>query len=153
MITALAILVSVAQGGEAIGATGALPPVIPEASTATGGYATIASAVVSTVVATIIAFEKMSVWKTKQEAPPPVPAPAAPAPPPPPVPVSPEILTRLGSLETRIGAIEKTTETIKDNDRNTGLSLARMEGQIGTFGERFERLETMLTKAIFHRDH
>lgn len=151
MITVLLILVSAAQGGEAIGATGALPAVIPEASTATGGYATIASAVVSTVVATLIAFEKMSVWKTKQEAPPPVPAPLAPAPPP--APVAPEILTRLGSLETRIGAIEKTTETIKDNDRNTGLSLARMEGQIGTFGERFERMEHLLTKAIFHRDN
>ena len=153
MIGLLLILVSAAQGGEAIGATGALPVVIPQATTATSGYATIASAVVSTVVATIIAFERVSGWKTKQETSPPVPAPIAPAPPPPPVPVSPEILTRLSSLETRIGAIEKTTETIKDNDRNTGLSLARMEGQMSTFGERFERLEAMLTQAIFRRDN
>ena len=154
MIGLLLILVSAAQGGEAIGATGALPAAIPGApAAATGGYAAIASAVVSTVVATIIAFERVSGWKAKHEAPPPVPVPLIPAPPSLPAPVSPEILTRLSSLETRIGAIEKTTETIKDNDRNTGLSLARMEGQMSTFGERFERLEAMLTQAIFRREN
>ena len=148
------ILVSVAYAGEAIGATGAAAPVTPEANP--GSYASIASAVVSTAVATLLAFERISGWK-KADAPTPPPV-APPAPPvspavPPPSPVAPEILTRLSSLETRIGAIEKTTETIKDNDRNTGLSLARMEGTMGTFSERFERLETMLTKAIFHREH
>jgi len=145
------ILVSAAQAGEAIGATGAVPAVTAEIPTGPGGYASIASAVVSTLVATIIAFERISGWKGKAEpSPPPAPPPIV-APPSPPI--SPEMLARLNALDTRIGAIEKTTETIRDNDRNAGLSLARMEGQIGAFSERLERMENLLTKAIFHRDN
>lgn len=147
----LLILVSAAQAGEAIGATGAVPAVTSEIPAGAGGYASIASAVVSTVVATIIAFERISGWKGKAEPPPPPAPPPLVAPPSPPI--SPEMLARLNALDTRIGAIEKTTETIRDNDRNAGLSLARMEGQIGAFSERLERMENLLTKAIFHRDN
>lgn len=148
------IFVSIAQAGEAIGATSAVPAtlgVAPETPAGAGGYASIVSAVVSTVVATVIAFERISDWKGKSESSPP----SAPPPivVPPSSPISPEMLARLNALDTRIGAIEKTTETIRDNEQNASLSLARMEGQIGAFSERLERMENLLTKAIFRRDN
>lgn len=117
---------------------------------------TIISAIMSTVVGLVIATEKVTTYLGQRSAAATA-ATAAAAAPPAPVPVPthapfpPEISNKLSALEAkmenvegRLDRLETTTRSIEQNDRDNTKSLARVEGRLSDWSDRFERVEKIL---------
>ena len=131
-------------------------PMPPQQGMNDNTIVTIISAVMSTVVGLVIATEKVTSYLGNRRAeqapaaPPPAPAPA-PAPAPSHAPFPPEISTKLSALEAkmenvegRLDRLETTTRSIEQNDRDNTKSLARVEGRLTDWFDRFERVEKIL---------
>ncbi len=115
---------------------------------------TIVSAVMSTVVGLVIATEKVTTYLGQRSAAATAATAAAAAPPTPaptPTPFPPEISNKLSALEAkmenvegRLDRLEATTRSIEKNDRDNTKSLARVEGRLSDWGDRFDRIEKIL---------
>lgn len=110
---------------------------------------TIISAVMSTVVGLVIATEKVTTYLGQRSTA--AAQAAAQAPNPTPISFPPELSNKLSAMEAkmenvegRLDRLEATTRSIEQNDRDNTKSLARVEGRLSDWSDRFERVEKIL---------